>query len=375
VARWYDGTTITDVTNAPAAPSHVWIHQNRAFFVPSGDPTRVGFSDLYSFNSFASTNFFYVPSPKTQDWISGGIVFQDNLTIFTRETKHTLYGSDLSSFTRKQAIGTKGAVSQEAIVADRNYIYFMADDKQIYRWAGGDDELLSEKVEPTLRGIADVSKVRFHLYRNQLRVYYPGPNSTVADEMLLLELSNQESNKHLQWFHDTGRSVTGSMEWTMDDNQLIEFSSKVGAVYYGETDESDLGKAISFRYWTAYKTYGYRTKSKGNVGGASAKKRIKRFRPYVRPVDSPYVLSVGKDMDFSNKPAMNDFLVNSGGATWGSFVWNDGTVWGDNSQLINDKVPMSGRSGLVQYRFECSYVDAPVELYGYMSLIKIGRIR
>jgi hypothetical protein len=285
--------------------------------------------------------------------------------IFTHETKHILYGSDIGSFTRKEAIGTKGAVTQEAIVADRNYIYFMADDKHIYRFNGVEDEILSEVVEPELQTITDVTKVRLHLYRNQLRVYYAKGTDTQPTNMLLLELSKKDSNKYLQWFADTGRAVLGSLEWTQDNNQLIEFSSKVGAMYLGETTDSDLGKAIDMKYWTKYKLY----------GSGMAKDRIKRFRLFVRPSDAPYVLRVGKDIDFNNDPTMVNYTVDGGGTKWGNFVWGDGSLWGNSSEFIDNKVAMSGRGKFTQYRFECAEVESPVELYGYGSLIKSGRPR
>lgn len=364
-ARQWDGTTVSDIANVSGIPKLIIAFQNRIFFVPVSDPTRVNFSELFNFTSYRSVDFFYVPNPKSPDWISGWRVFQDNLVIFTRETKHVIYGSDLSSFTRKEAIGTKGAVSDEAIAVDRNYIYFMADDKHIYRYNGIEDEILSEKVEPALQAISDTSKVRLHLYRNQLRVYYPSGTDTQSEDMLLLELSKKDSNKYLQWFKDTGRPVCGSLEWSQDNNELIEFSSKCGAIYFGETGEDDLGKIISFRYWTSYKPY----------GSGSAKDRIKRFRPYVRPTDTPYTLMVGKDIDFANNPQLAQFPVDPGGATWGQFVWGDGTIWGDGNKLVDDKVPMSGRGKHTQYRFECDYLGAPVELYGYMALIKSGRVR
>lgn len=363
--KQWDGTTVTDVMNAPTTPTHVIVHQNRLFYVPSADPTRVVFSDLFAFTSYPSVNFFYVPNPKSPDKIAGWLTFQDNLVILTHETKHVIYGSDLGSFTRKESIGTKGAVSQEAMCADRNYVYFMADDKQIYRWNGSDDECISEKIEPLLNAIQDTSKVRLSIYRNQLRVHFAANSDTTASDMVLCELSRKDSNKYLQWFHDTGRPVIGNLEWYLNNNELIEFSSKCGAFYLGETDESDLGKPIDFKYWTAYQAY----------GSGSAKDRIKKFRPYLRPTDSPLTMQIGKDIDFNNDPTMNDYLVNPGGAIWGNFVWGDGTIWGDNVQLIQDSVPMSGRGNFTQYRFECSQVEAPVELYGFLALVKVGRIR
>ncbi len=363
-AQWWDGTTTSNVPNVPGTPDNVFVHQNRLFFVYSSE-NKIIWSGLYDFDSYRNVDFSYIPSPKSSDHITGCQIFRDDLHVFTHETKHLLIGTNLSNFQRRGAAGTKGAVSQEATATDHNYIYFMADDKHIYRYNGSDDEMLSEKIEPLLQGISDVSKVRFHIYRNQLRVYYPSTGDTQSEDMVMLELSRRDSNKYLQWFHDTGRPVTGSLELTQDNNELIEFSSRVGALYTGDVGTSDLGKAISFKYWTPYKVY----------SSGSAEDRIKRFRPYIRPSDAAYTMQVGKDVDYANNPTMKDYLVDPGGAKWGEFIWGDGTVYGGGSELVDDKVALSGRGKRTQYRFECDLVDRPVELLGYMGLIKSGRIR
>lgn len=354
--RQWDGDDVINVPGAPLAPSNVIVFKNRMMVVPSTDPTLVKFSALYDFKSWPSVNFFYVPRPKSPDPITGWVEFQDNLVIFTHETKHVVFGSDISTFTRKEAIGTKGAVSQEAMAVDRNNIYFMADDKMIYAYNGSTDRLISGKVEPELQS-ADPKSVHFHIYRNQLRVYYEKA-ATGQRCMLLLDIEQD------QWFKDTGRNVLGSIEWTHNDNELVEFSSRAGWIFQGETGNSDLGKAIDFKYWTAYKNY----------GSGAAKDRIKRFRPIVRPADSQYYLKVGRDVDFNDTPDMRDWLVDGGGAVWGSFVWGDGTKYG-GKKMIDNTAAMSGRGKHTQYRFEHDGVDQPVELYGYIALVKSGRPR
>lgn len=359
--RQWDGTTVSNIPNAPVGASLVKIHQGRAFFLLN--KTQWKFSALYDFSTYPSVNFFYVPDPKSSDGVTGARTFQDNFVIFTHETKHILYGSDISTFTRKEAIGTKGAVCDEAIAADRNYIYFMADDGSVNAWAGGDDILLSDKMEPEFNAIPDKTKVRFHLYRNQLRIYYPSAASAVNDRMAILDLTYSNwAKRDFQWFIDTGRNVVGSLEWNQDDNELIEFSSKTPWMFRGEQGYSDVGKKIDFKYWTKYKLYG---------SGAS-KKRVKRFRPIIRTVASDFTLLVGKDMDFQNDPDMREYIVSGGGAKWGSFVWGDGTKFGKR-KLVDKKSAMSGRGNYIQYRFEREGVETPVELYGYISQVKIGR--
>lgn len=363
-AQWYDGAVVTNINNVPGTPDGVIVHQNRLFFIYSKE-NKVVWSGLYSFESYRNVDFFYVPSPKSSDHITAYRVFQDNLYVMTHETKHIVLGTNLSNFTRREAVGTKGAVCQEATAVDRNYLYFMADDKHIYRYNGSDDELLSEKIEPLLQSITDPTKVRFHIYRNQLRVYFPSGTDTQSEDMVLLELSRRDSNKYLQWFHDTGRPVTGSLELTQDNNEIVEFSSRVGAIYTGESGRSDLGKAISFKYYTPYKVY----------TSGSAKDRIKTFRPYIQPSTSSYTMQVGKDIDYANNPTMKDYLVDPGGAKWGEFIWGDGTVYGGGTELVDSKVSMSGRGKRTQYRFECDLVDAVVELLGYMASVSGGKVR
>jgi len=352
--RWFDGTTVSNLTNAPLAASHVIIHQGRAMFVT--DKTLVRFSELYDFTTYPSVNFFYVPDPKNSDPITGWRSFQDNLVIWTHETKHIVYGSDISSFTRKEAIGTKGAVSDEAIAVDKNNAYFMADDGTVNAFNGISDKDISGKMEPEFSSIVDKSKVRLHLYRNQLRVYYAKAPAAFNNRMALYDIATD------QWFLDTGKNITGSLEWTQDDNELIEFSSVAPWMFQGEQNYSDAGKAIDWKYWTNYKTYG---------SGAS-KKRVKRFRPVVRTVDANYTMLVGKDMDFANRPDMREYIVSGGGAKWGSFVWGDGTKYGRN-RMIDEKSAMSGRGRHIQYRFERKGVETPVELYGYIAQVKEGR--
>jgi hypothetical protein len=368
-ARWTDFNTVPTPVNIPGvpainAPTNVISWQNRLFFMT--DVTRVDFSDLSNFTSYTSTNFFYVPTPKSPDHMTGWVVFQDKLTIFTHTTKHVISGSDISTFTRKEAVGTKGAVSQEAICADHNGVYFIADDGNLYMWNGASDTLLSDKMQPELSAVTDKSKIRINVYKNQIRVYYPKTPSTFNNQMLLFDLTLK------QWFMDTGHPVIGATYLYLDQQQLVEFSSLVGQVYFGETQYSDLGKAIDWKYWTNYKTYAYRRRNGQTYGGGSAKKRIKRFRPIIRTVNADYTMLVGKDQDFANNPDMREYIVAGGGAKWGAFVWGDGSKYGKVGQ-VDGLAGMSGRGKHIQYRFERKGVETPVELYGYISIYKIGR--
>lgn len=353
--KWNPTDGAADIQNTTSIPKNLMLHENRLFMMVSN--TRVEFSELSDFTTWPSDNFFYVPTALSPDPMTGWLEFKGDLWIFTREMKHRIIGQDITTLTRKPLTGTKGAVSQEAMCADNDYMYWLSDDGMVYRSNGvGDDEPIGDKVYPELRAIFDKSKVRFTLYQNQLRIYYPKSPNAIPDTMLLYDLAFKE------WFIDTGRSYAGSMELAADANQLVEFSSVAGAIYLGEDSYSDVGKRIDFKYWTQYKTY----------GAGSARKRIKKFRPIIRTASADYTMTVGKDFDFANTPDMRQYIVADGGAKWGDFIWGDGTRWG-SKKLVDNASSMAGRGKYIQYRFERSGVETPVNLYGYISLYKVGK--
>lgn len=358
----YDGTTVSNLTGLPAVPRDVISHKNRLFFMSAAEPTKIFFSDLANELSYPSVNFFYVPTPKSADKLTAWTIFQDNLILFTRESKYVLVGSDIASFTLRQSIGIKGATNGFAVTNDRNYVYFCADDG-IYRWNGSTDNLLSEKVQPEFKNIADVTKVHLGFWNNQLRVYYPSASSSVQNQMMLLDIV------YSQWFIDDKTYTMMPLNLPQDaGNPLLEFSSLVGAAYYAEQGFNQLGAPIYFKYWTSYNKY----------ISAASKDRIRTFRPLIKPSGFTFTMQIGRDFDFQNVPQLNDYTVTSSGATWGGgYTWgassSNPTQWGSSS-LIDDKASMSGRGKFTQYRFERYGANTPVELYGWVALVKSGRI-
>lgn len=358
-AKQWDGTNApTAVANLTGTPSNVIVHKNRLFVLKDG--LRAEFSDLFDFTVWPSVNFFYVGSPKSPDPVTGWVVFQDNLVIFTKATKYILSGGDLSSFTIKQAVGTKGAVSQEVLAVDRNYIWFLSPDGTINRFNGISDELMSDKIQPELSTIQDLETASIAIHNNLVRLYYSKSPNTQVNRSVVYDTVYE------QWFLDTGKPIMGALSVVISNRPLLlEFSSLAGWILYGDKAESDLGKAIDFKYWTPYKAYN---------SGAS-KKRIKRFRPILRASRSRYSMKVGIDFNFTNKPKMNDYLVSGEGPTWGGGgTWGGGTTWGSTS-LVDNATQASGRAEHIQYRFEKKGVDTPIEIYGYIILLKEGRPR
>lgn len=352
--------TITTLTNVPFIPSIVHVHKNRVWFNTVSDPSRVFFSDLASENSYPSVNFIYFPAPKSSDPITGLITFQDNLVVFTQETKYILYGSDLSSFTQRQALGTKGAPNQEAITTDnRNYCFFKGDD-QIYSFNGSTDQLISDKVQPEVDNIISDANTNLFVYNNQLRIYYTPTGQAQNSRMLLL------NNIYRQWFLDTDAYTQLGGQFAQDaGNPLVEASSIYGALFYGEVAFNNLGAPLDMKWWSAYNKY----------ISAMSKDRIRKFHPEIRPSNTTFTMYIGKDVNFQNSPIMQPYAVISGGYLWGAPTTIWGTfVWG-GSEYQDTPVSMSGRGNHTQFRFERYGANTPVEIYGYAALIRSSRLK
>jgi len=331
------------------------------FVVGKEDPTRIVFSDLGDFKSYASTSFIYVPSPKSGDPITALAEYQSYLVIFTLETKHMLYGASPAEFSLRQTMATKGAWAQECVAADRNYLYFLADNG-IYRSNTASDELLSDKVKPKIAAMINPMDLAcLVLWRNQIRLYFAEAPNAVMSSCLVYDFF------YKQFFYDTDTYVSRAVVKSQEDDSLIEFSNLVGAAYIAETQSSNLGKPIYFKYWTNYRRY---------TSGAQLH-RIKKFKPILRAVGLPFYLNVGRDKDFANRPTVKPYLVKGTGATWGDGVatWGDGvTVWG-GARLVDNSKSFSGRSKYSQFRFEREGVETDVQLSGYIIIFVSGRIR
>lgn len=363
VLEQWDETTYEATPGISGNVINVKAFKNRLLILRD-DGLRVEFSDLYNFESWPSVNFFYVDNPKSSDPMTGWMIFQDNLVMYTKLTKWIVSGSDIGSFTKRQAVGTKGAISQEAMDADRNYIYSIAPDNTVNRFNGISDELISDKVQPELAQFQTFNDVSLVIFNNQVRIYYSKAPSVTVDRMLVFDVEFQ------QWFLDTGKLLLGGMSIVVSDKpRLIEISSRAGWLFIGDTGTSDAGKAIDWKYWEPYQKY----------GTGSSKKRIKRFRPILRASQARYSMKVGVDFNFLNKPTMRDYLVSGEGETWGGgSTWGassaEPATWGSTS-LVDRATPVSGRAEHIQYRYEKKGVDTPIQLYGRIILYKEGRAR
>lgn len=352
---YYDNSTVTAISDVDApAGRFLAFHKGRLFISgQSADPTRLAWSDFADYTTWSSTGFTYVPQSKTGDPITGMIVFQDNLIIFTRKTKYVLFGDDPGNFVLRQSSGKKGAVNQASIASDPNYIYFLSDDG-VYRYNGSQDELISDPIQTEIDNIEDKTKVAGVYQGNYYRLYYPQTGSTANDSCVLWDTLNKF------WLRDSNTYI--DKPFLDDSNELIEGSSLVGAVYHAEQEYSDLGKPIEFIYWSKI------------FGDGLRKLFLRRFTPSIRLQTQPYHLNIYIDIDQRNANVLSYTLdALASGYTYGSGeTYGGGATFG--SRVVGVPDTFAGTEAYWhQIKFELTGVDTPVEILSYVLQIRVRR--
>lgn len=344
------------------------IHKNRLFGISASDPNKMiwseepgnddGSGNLW-YKAYLSTGFAYVPVSKASDPISALVKFQDNLFIFTRSSKHVLYGSDPGTFIIREAMGKKGAVSQNATYADENFIYFAAPDG-LYRFGGAKDEIISENVQTEFESMADVDKTFITKWKRQVRFYYPASGSPVNNRCLIWHTVFEEM------MLDTDAYVSHALQWTdgNDPNNLVEASSTAPVLHYAEQDYNNLGKAIDFEYHC-----------KADSGGIPAmRKRIVKFFPLLQGENGSYSAQVAVDKDLEDNPRWHDYPLSTGGPKIGTFKIGDGTKIADIVQFQPKRFRISGYGYYWQPRIKREAINNQIRFIGYVLSFRTKRL-
>ena len=361
--RKWNFTTEASNTGTTTISSNLILHKDQMFYLDVTSPNRIYFSDKTAFETFTSTNFLYVPSPKNPDTISGWTVLNDNLYILTKKTKWALYGSDLTNFVLRKATGLKGSYSQEQMQSTRNHLYFVSDDG-IYRFNGATDELISRDITDEFNAIANKSTITTALANNRFYVFYT-PSGGAQNSKCLVYNINYDSWESIDL--NTYISLSNVWEGVGDTGQFLQASNLVGAAYYAEASTNtynNLGKSLTYDIRTKYEFF----------GNPASKKRIKRWYPRFAAQSGAYNVSCQYDKDFANSPSTTLESMASSGSIWGSgYLWGSFT-WGA-STLVAPRISIPGRAKYVQFRLYRQGVNNPVEFYGHTLLYMTQRPR
>lgn len=358
--RKWDFTTEAAASGSPAVSSTMIVHKNMAFYVDAANPTRVFFSNPGSFETFTSTDFVYVPAPKSPDPITKLAILNDNLVIFTRRTKWVLYGSNISNMILRKATGTKGCASPDSVQVTRNYIYFASDDG-FYAFNGSTDKLLSESVTGEYAATPDRVNFGSGLWNGRYYIFHMQPGDAHNTACWVYNIQ-QDSIESL----DLGTFIMKTMVWegAIDNNQFLQASNLVGAIYYAEQPSNsynNLGRPLSWEIRLRYEYF----------DNPAALKQLKRWYPRFKAQSGNYTVFCQIDKDFADAPSTGFVYLRGDGSLWGSFVWGSFT-WGSTA-VIEPRLNVPGSAQHIQRRYKRSGVNMPVEYRGESLYYKLRR--
>lgn len=363
--KTWNGTAVETITHANLPIlSLMTFHYNLLVGVSASDPNKLIFSEApgnsdgsgnYWYKAFLSTSFIYIPAPHANDPITAIVSFQNSLHIFTSSNKYVLYGDSPGNFTLRQATGVKGAISARGVLADKDYIYFVSDDG-LYRYNGTTDELISDRVQPEFDNIADLGRVTISDWNRTIRFYYPSRGNSYNNKCLIWHKAYQE------WMLDTDTYVSYAIGLTdaNDPNELIELSSRTIVAYYAEKQFSNAGKAIDFKYWLKYDSY----------GDPGRRKRIMKLYPLLQGQSGNYFVYIKGDKDMENSPQTVLFPLETGGLKIGEFTIGDGSKIGGQTSFKPKRVKFTGYAYYWQFRVERNAINNPISFMGFQLSIR-----
>ena len=357
--RKWDGTTDSVIAGSPPIFKQMIVHKNRLWGVVKDEPTKLFFSDETAYDTYTSTNFLYVPAPKTLDPITGLDIIQDNLIVWTRNNKYVVYGSDLTNFIVRKASGFKGAVNDRVVKSYQNYAFSLSDDG-VYMFNGNTDKLISAKIKSKIDAISDKTKCTAVIKDNKYYLFYPSAGQGFNNRCLVYDMVYES------WWEDDSTPYGHAIRFSggADSEELVFAHNQAGFLVFGDTGTSDMGKRIDFEYRTKYFSYKH----------PSRYKRLRAFFPQFGPQELTYDIAVSHDVDFRDAVVGANVSTGGAGYTWGGGGTWGAANWGSNSIIDPSLAPNSlPKFKYIQHRVVKSGVDTPVNIYGYTAYYKVLR--
>jgi hypothetical protein len=363
--RKWDFATETLMAGSPPISYDIIAHKSKLFFFTSN--TKVIFSNAAAPETFTSTDFLYVPSPKSPDPIVKPFILNDNLFILTAKTKWALYGSDLSNMTLRKSTGLQGCVAKRAVCLNQNYAFYPSDDG-VYRFNGATDILISKDITADYAAIPNKNNMCAVIWNNRYYMFYTPIGGARNSQCLIynIVLDKWESL-------DTGTYISMAKVWdgTGDDGRMIQASNTIGAIYYAELESNtfnNLGKKLS---WEIRPRYEFFT-------SPAATHQLKRWRPRFLSQVGNHSVNCTYDADFAGSPTTvaggKVNMGNSGIRVDGSHLVGDGSIVGGIS-IIKPKLNIPGYRNYTQLRYARTGVNNPVEFVGHTLEAAVKQIR
>jgi len=343
--------------------THIALHKGLMFLATSDDPNKVVFSNFADYETFTSTDFFYVPAPKTGDPVTAILSLNGYLFLWTRNSKFILFGSDNATFNLDEAPDQKGTYRQETVTADQNFAYYLTDDGVRYT-NGTESDLLSKNVYEDIKNLPNKDSAVLGIHKGRLYVWFADTGQSAQSLCYVINL-NFKCIESL----DTNAYVSRVANAFNDEDDFIVGSSLVGQVYYQEQSSNDytnLGGDINFLLGSQHMTF----------GTAARKKEIRYWKPRFSAQSGNYAVECLYGYDLRDSLTTQEspnvqgtgYLWGDAGTVWGIFTW------GTSAELQTDlKIPGEYRRIKVAYRHYAT--RQPIRFLGHTFLVQVRRLK
>lgn len=363
--RKYDFVTASEVTTAPENAAAIMEHKGIVVYLSADDVNKAFYTNFGLYDTFTSTDFLYIPSPKTADPAKAMAKLNGLLYYITRNNKHVLYGAENATFRLDNAIGQKGTFSQESVAFDQNNIYLASDDG-IYRFNGAEEKNICDPdILKTWLDITSKSNTTLELHNNRLFIYYT-PNGQSQNTQCLVYHTVYGIWESV----DTNTYVNRTSARLDNDNYLVLGSNRVGMLMLGEqstNDYNNMGEPLTWELRTVYNHY----------GAPAQFKRAPMFRPHFDTVTGTYDVQVGYATDYSDSPTYDDISLSSDGPRFNEgYTFDSGVTFG-SSQQVNPRdtsINIPGEWLRLQLRYKHYAAREPVSFDGHVLTIETQRI-
>lgn len=362
--RKYDFTTATEVTTAPEFASDIIEHKGILFYLSAIDPTKMFYTNFAAYATFTSTDFIYIPAPKTSDPALAFAKLNGNLFIGTRNSKYVLYGSDNATFRLDEAPGQKGTFSQESFVYDTNYI-FLATDDGIYQNNGAEEKNITENILDQWTSLLHKTNTVLELYNNRLYVWFTPDGQSLNTKCLVYNILYQI------WESVDINTYVGRAYARFEyEDKFIQGSNRIGMLMLGEettNDFNNMGEPLTWELRTNFDTF----------GTPSQFKRVPIYRPHFDTQTGEYSVQVGYAKDYYDSPTYSNVSLQGDGPRFNTGVtFDSGVTFGSASQVnpMDSGVVIPGEFRRLQLRYKHYAAREPVAFDGHVLNLETQRL-
>ncbi len=362
--RKWDFAAASSVTTAPENTAAIISHKGLEFFISADDPNKVFYTNFGVYDLFTSTDFFYVPSPKTSDPSVALAKLNGALYVHTRNNKYVLTGSENATFQLDNAIGQKGTFSQESVAYDEDYIYLASDDG-IYRFNGAEEVNIAKDVLDWWNGLLNKRNVVLELNNNRLYIFYTPAGEAYNSRCKVYNVL------YGIWESDDTRAYVGYSYASADQTEyFIQASNRVGMLMLAEQSTNDyntMGEPLYYDIRTHY----------SHFGSPAQLKWLQAYRPHFDSVQGDYSIQIGYATDYRGEPTVADIPLAGEGIRFNQgYTFDSGHYFGTTVQInpMDNAPNIPGEWRRLQLRYYHEAAREPVTFDGHTLSIQTQRL-